>query len=121
MTEVVLNEVRKGFYLDSVALMRLSREIAGMPGVVEAALMMGTPSNIAIMRNAGLLSGDLATQGSDLVLAVKAENETAARAALDDALKALDKPKSQAAILKAVTGLKGGGKTLVTKADTSKF
>lgn len=97
MTEVVLNEVRKGFYLDSVALMRLSREIAGMPGVVEAALMMGTPSNIAIMRNAGLLSGDLATQGSDLVLAVKAENETAARAALDDALKALDKPKSQAA------------------------
>lgn len=35
--------------------------------------------------------------------------------------RAYDKAKSQAAILKAVTGLKGGGKTLVTKADTSKF
>ena len=96
MTEVVLNEVRKGFYLDSVALMRLSREIAGMPGVIEAALMMGTPSNLAIMRNAGLLPGDADTQGSDLILAVKAENEPAARSALDNALKALDKPKSQA-------------------------
>lgn len=31
MNVVVLNEVRKGFYLDSVALMRLSREVAGSP------------------------------------------------------------------------------------------
>jgi hypothetical protein len=54
----VLNEVRKGFYLDSVALMRLSREIAAAPGIIEAALMMGTPSNTAIMRDAGLLDGD---------------------------------------------------------------
>lgn len=35
--------------------------------------------------------------------------------------RAYDKAKSQAQILKAVTGLKGGGKTLITKADTSKF
>lgn len=35
MNVVVLNEVRKGFYLDSVALMRLSREVAGSPGVIE--------------------------------------------------------------------------------------
>jgi rubrerythrin len=34
---------------------------------------------------------------------------------------AYDKAKSQGAILKAVTGLKGGGRTLITKADTSKF
>jgi hypothetical protein len=33
MTGIVLNEIRKGFYLDSVALMRLSREVAAMPGV----------------------------------------------------------------------------------------
>jgi FdrA protein len=95
MTTFVLNEIRKGFYLDSVALMRLSREIAAAPGIVEAALMMGTPSNIAIMRNAELLDGDVKAQGNDLVLAVKAENEAAARAALADALKALDKPKGQ--------------------------
>lgn len=95
MSAFVLNEVRKGFYLDSVALMRLSREIAAAPGILEAALMMGTPSNLAIMRNAGLLDGDVAAQGNDLILAVRAENEQSARAALGDALKALDKPKTQ--------------------------
>ncbi|HBF54706.1 MAG TPA: oxidoreductase, partial [Afipia sp.] len=97
MSAFVLNEIRKGFYLDSVALMRLSREIASAPGILEAALMMGTPSNVAIMRNAGLLDGDVAALGNDLILAVKAESEQAARAALGDALKALDKPKTRSA------------------------
>lgn len=92
---VVLHEIRKGFYLDSVALMRLSREVAAAPGIVEAALMMGTPSNAAIMRNAGLLDEGTEVRGNDLVLAVKAETEAAARAALDDAIRALDKPKAQ--------------------------
>jgi hypothetical protein len=35
--------------------------------------------------------------------------------------RAYDKPASQATILKAVTSLKGGGRKLITKADTSKF
>lgn len=95
MTAVVLHEIRKGFYLDSVALMRLSREVSATPGVLEAALMMGTPSNAAIMRNAGLLDESVAVKGNDLVMAVKAESESAAREALDGAVKALDKPKAQ--------------------------
>lgn len=97
MSGFVLNDVRKGFYLDSVALMRLSREITAAPGVIEAALMMGTPSNQAIMKNAGLLDGNVVAQGNDLILAIRAENELAARTALGDALKALDKPKKQGA------------------------
>ena len=96
MSEYVLNEIRSGFYLDSVALMRLSREIASAPGVIEAALMMGTPSNQAIMRNAGLLAGAVTALGNDLILAIKAESEDAARAALAETLKALDKPKTTA-------------------------
>lgn len=96
MTSFVLNEIRKGFYLDSVALMRLSREIASAPGIIEAALMMGTPSNVAIMRNAGLLTDGTAPQGNDLVLAIRAENEDAAHSALAKAEKELDKPKAQA-------------------------
>ena len=96
MSAYLLNEVRKGFYLDSVALMRLSREIGSAPGVREAALMMGTPSNQAIMRNAGLLGETATAQGNDLIVAIKAENEDAARAALSEALKALDRPKTSA-------------------------
>ncbi len=95
MTAVVLNEVRKGFYLDSVALMRLSREVAACAGVIEAALMMGTPSNAAIMRNAGLLDQGAEVKGNDLIIAVKAENEPAARNAIVEALKSLEKPKTQ--------------------------
>ena len=94
MSPYVLNEIRKGFYLDSVALMRLSREIASAAGVIEAALMMGTPSNQAILRNAGLLRNDVTAQGNDLILAIKAEGEAAAGAALAEAQKALDKPKT---------------------------
>lgn len=98
MSAVLLNEVRKGFYLDSVALMRMSREIAGMPGVIEAALMMGSPSNKTIMRDADLLrEGESAIQGNDLVVAVRAEGEAEAKAAMEAALAALDKPKERSA------------------------
>ena len=33
----IVTQVRKGFFLDSVALMRISQTIAGLPGVEEAA------------------------------------------------------------------------------------
>src|SRR5690606_5662746 len=95
MSAYVINEIRKGFYLDSVALMRLSREIASLPGVVEAALMMATPANKVILGDAGLLHGEVDAQGNDLVIAMRADNEEAARTALGRALQALDKPRAQ--------------------------
>jgi FdrA protein len=101
MSEVVLNQVRKGFYLDSVALMRLSREIAGMEGVIEAALMMATPANLAIMREAGLLDGTPEARGNDLVLGLRASDEAAGRAALEVALRALDRPRGSAGAAEA--------------------
>ena len=59
---VIRNEVRKGFYLDSVALMRSARAIAALPGVEEAGLMIGTPANKEILREAGVL-GDVGAAG----------------------------------------------------------
>ncbi|HEX6981022.1 MAG TPA: acyl-CoA synthetase FdrA [Alphaproteobacteria bacterium] len=98
MSGTVLNEVRKGFYLDSVALMRLSRRIAGMPGIVEAALMMGTPSNKRILQDAGLLSDTgAAANGNDLVIGIKAHSDEAARAALAEAISQLEMPRRSAA------------------------
>jgi FdrA protein len=94
MSATTLNEVRRGFYLDSVALMRLSREIAGLSGVEEAALMMGTPANKRIMADAGLLvASGKAAQGGDLVLGIRAESPAAAAAARDQALGLLDAPR----------------------------
>ena len=98
MSSFVLTEVRKGFYLDSVALMRLSRSIADRPGVAEAGLMMGTPANRQILADAGLLTEAApATQGNDLIVSVRADSEAVARDALAAALAELDTPRASAA------------------------
>ena len=60
---MVLNEIRRGFYLDSVALMRISRAVAALPGVEEAALMIGTPANKEILREAGMLGAERRARG----------------------------------------------------------
>jgi FdrA protein len=76
MSAAIVNEVRKGFYLDSVALMRFSRTIAGLDGVDEAALMMGTPANRRIMADAGLLNeAGRAAEGGDLVIGIRAKDQ----------------------------------------------
>ncbi len=94
MSRDVINEVRRGFYLDSVALMRLSRTVADLDGVEEAALMMGTPANKQIMSNAGLLSASgAAAEAGDLVLGIRAESPAAAAAARDQAVALLDAPR----------------------------
>jgi FdrA protein len=97
MSASVLNAVRRGFYLDSVALMRLSREIAAMPGVQDAALMMATPANRRILADAGLLGAEgESAAANDLILAVRAGTAEAAHAALAAAAVALDKPRTAA-------------------------
>ena len=91
----VRTAVRRGFYLDSVALMRLSREVAGMSGVEEAALMMATPANKAILAEAGLLAGEAQSAGAnDLILAVRAAQAPAADAALAAAARLLERQPS---------------------------
>ncbi|HEU0160536.1 MAG TPA: acyl-CoA synthetase FdrA [Hyphomicrobiaceae bacterium] len=83
MSRSVRNAVRRAFYLDSVALMRLSREIAALEGVLDAALMMATPANKAILAEAGLIDAEAEAAGAnDLILAVSAEAPDRADAAL---------------------------------------
>ena len=89
------NAVRRGFDLDSVALMRLSREIAALSGVEDAALMMATPANKAILAEAGLLDPDGPSAGAnDLILAVRAQGAEAADAALAAASLLLERQPS---------------------------
>lgn len=89
----ILNKVRRAMYLDSVALMRLSRAIAGTEGIEEAALMMGTPANHEIMDDAGVLNDEGRTAtGGDLVIAIRAKDQATAETALADAEAQLDAP-----------------------------
>ena len=76
---LVWNVIHKSLYHDSVTLMRLTRDLQVVDGVQRAAVMMATPSNRALLRDAGLLTpdGDVASP-NDLIIAV----EAAIRAAL---------------------------------------
>ncbi len=96
MSGVIVNEVRKGFYLDSVALMRFSRTIAGLEGIEEAALMMGTPANRRIMSDAGLLEdAGKAAEGGDLVIGIRAKDQKSADHALGESRALLDQPTAK--------------------------
>src|SRR5205085_8713763 len=89
-TMIVLNTVERGVYRDSVALMRVSRALAALEGVDNAALMIGSPSNKALLRDAGLLAaaGEGATP-NDLVIAIRAADARAADAAAQAAARLL--------------------------------
>ena len=92
MSTVVVNEVRRGFYLDSVALMQISASLASLADVEDAVAMIGSPSNLEIMREAGLLAPTGEAAGpNDLVLAVRAGNGAAAQVALSHARDALER------------------------------
>jgi succinyl-CoA synthetase alpha subunit len=90
---VIVNEVHRATYFDSIVLMRLSRQIASLAGVEEASLILGTQANKALLREAGILGpgGDAAEDG-DLILALRASDEAAAEAALAEAKRLLDHP-----------------------------
>jgi FdrA protein len=83
---VVVNHLLRGFYADSVALMRIARALTGGKGVLDASLMIGSPSNKALLEDAGLLmDAARAAQADDLVIAVRARTAAQAQAALDEA------------------------------------
>ena len=91
--------IRQQFYLDSVALMRMSRTLTARAGVHDAAMMMGTPANLEILSNATLLelSDDAQSEGGigpgDLILTVRADNQSIALSALDEAEQLLSQPQ----------------------------
>lgn len=74
---------KQGEYFDSVSLMRVARALTDMPGVVDAAVVMGTAENRAILEAAGFLVPELREVGdTDLVIVVKAEQEATIQAAV---------------------------------------
>ena len=75
--------VKPSEYHDSVSLMLVARELAGLEGVQDAAVVMATEANKSILAGAGLLTPELEGAGpNDLVLAVSAQDETKAAQAL---------------------------------------
>lgn len=79
-----------GTYHDSVALMQISMTLERLPGVQQAAMIMGTAQNKDLLREAGLLTpeGEQAT-ANDLIICVQGETPTSVAEALQEATKLL--------------------------------
>jgi FdrA protein len=92
---VTQSEIRSGAYYDSVVLMHLQRSLAGLPGVLDAGVVMGTAANKDILKQTGLLTAE--AQGAvadDLIIVVKADDEAAAQEALSQVDALLTKRRS---------------------------
>lgn len=69
----VSTRIQHSTYFDSVALMLVARELSRLPGVEDAAVLMGTPANKSILRASNLLSPEAAgAVPEDLIIVVRA-------------------------------------------------
>lgn len=76
--------VWRSYYQDSMVLMRIAESLRALPGVREAAALMGTPANHELLASARLATPETKDAGaSDLILAVDARTEAEAEAALE--------------------------------------
>ncbi len=79
--------IKKESYYDSVFLMLASKEVKKNQGVVEAVASMGTKTNVDLLKNIGFDASELNEAGpTDLIIAVKADDEES----IEQALEALD-------------------------------
>jgi succinyl-CoA synthetase alpha subunit len=78
--------VKPSEYHDSVSLMLIARELGGLEGVNDAAVVMGTEANKSILADAGLVTAEIeGASANDLVLVVSAKDVSFAEQALEKA------------------------------------
>src|SRR5699024_7947669 len=96
--ETVHVEVRGGAYADSVALLQVSKDVTGTPGVLAAQVAMATELNLELLAQMGFDIPE--TTPNDMVVAIRAESPEAvptAIAAVDTALAATTRGRSESA------------------------
>lgn len=82
--------IRAGEYHDSVTLMQIAQELLRLPGVRDAAVVMATSANKAVLAQAGLSLPEIAAaRSNDLVVVVLADGEDASTFTLDQARQTL--------------------------------
>jgi FdrA protein len=89
MTERI--ELRRGQYADSVALMLISRTVAGLPGVQSALIAMATELNLELLAGLGF-ERPAADSANDLLMAIRAADGASLGAAFEQAERLLAAP-----------------------------
>ena len=82
-------KIVRNLYRDSVSLMQLSSGLTRLSGVEEASIIMASPGNIDLLREAGLVTGAVQASPSDLLIALRGESDAALADALVEAERAL--------------------------------
>ncbi len=84
------SKIIRNFYRDSVSLMQLSSRLAKLPGMQQASAIMASEANLALLRDAGLVSGPIDAGPNDILIAAQGESEAAVQAAMGEAVAAFD-------------------------------
>ena len=87
-------DVRRGAYYDSVVLMQLQRGLIGLPGVVDAGVVMATQANRDLLAANNLLPESITANPDDLLIVVKANDDISATHAIGQVDKLLSRRRS---------------------------
>lgn len=77
-------------YRDSVSLMQVAADLRDIDGVDDAAVVMMTAANLALLDDVGMSIGTVDPRPSDLLMVIAADDAGVARQALDRARKTMD-------------------------------
>jgi succinyl-CoA synthetase alpha subunit len=90
------SKIIRNFYRDSVSLMQLSSRLAGLPGVKQASAIMASEANLALLREASLLTGATDAGPNDLLITVEGQSDAAIADAMKEAEAAFnDTPRTR--------------------------
>jgi FdrA protein len=88
-------EIRSGAYYDSVILMQLQSSLSDLPGILDTGVVMGTAANKEILAQSNLLLPEAKTaQADDLIIVLRAEDDSVAQAALSKVDELLTRKRS---------------------------
>lgn len=93
MTVIKWN-VRAGTYYDSVVLMQLQRGLLELDGVIDAGVVMATPANKDLLATNNLLPESVNANPDDLLIVVKANDDSSAENAINQVDELLTRRKS---------------------------
>jgi FdrA protein len=105
-------DIRRGAYYDSVVLMQLQRGLLGLPGVLDAGVVMATPANCDLLAANSLLPDAITASPDDMLIVVKGEDATAAQQAIEQVHALLARKRSSVAQDFRPRSLSGAAKQL---------
>src|SRR6266699_3272706 len=82
---VIKASVKRNPYFDSITLMKVARALTSMNGIEDAAAIMATAANLHLLEEAGLTPFEGNAGADDVLLVVRASDESSADAALESA------------------------------------